>query len=170
MLVCAGASTSWRGGFATAALRWMMQTDHADRWAKGKGAAVLNHKPAKVLRRSTTKPVASRKPDTRSLHYSCLLAKDSEVRGKSLQLGRTYYRRRTLRKTKTPGKSTEKHRGKYGRLWVCSRTILWCIGLHMPSRPLTWNITPRHDMLKCRKPAAKGQIPLRYPASEPATC
>jgi len=42
-----------------------------------------------------------------------LLAKDSEVRGNSLQLGRTYHRRRTLRKTKTAGKATGTHPGKY---------------------------------------------------------
>jgi len=42
---------------------------------------------------------------------SWLLAKDSEVRGKPLQLGRTYRRRRTLRKTKTTGKATENHPG-----------------------------------------------------------
>jgi len=29
---------------------------------------VLNHRPAKVLRLSTSNPVASRKPDTQSLH------------------------------------------------------------------------------------------------------
>jgi len=44
---------------------------------------------------------------------SWLLAKDIELRGKPLQLGRTYYRRRTLRKTKTAGKSTGNHPGKY---------------------------------------------------------
>jgi len=38
---------------------------------------------------------------------------DSEVRGKPLQLGRTYHRRRTLRKTKTTGKVMENHIGKY---------------------------------------------------------
>jgi len=36
--------------------------------AKGKGAAELNHKPTKVLLLSTSNPVASRMPDTRSLH------------------------------------------------------------------------------------------------------
>jgi len=44
-----------------------------------------------------------------------LLAKDSEVRGKPLQLGRTYHRR-TLRKTKTAWKATGHHPGKYVRL------------------------------------------------------
>jgi len=29
---------------------------------------MLNHKPIKMLRLSTSNPVASRKPDTRSLH------------------------------------------------------------------------------------------------------
>jgi len=42
-----------------------------------------------------------------------LLAKDSEVRGKPLQLGRTYHRRRTLKKTKTAGKATGTYPGKY---------------------------------------------------------
>jgi len=47
-------------------------------------------------------------------YYNCwLLAKDSEVRGKPLQLGRTYHRRRTLRNTKTAGKATGNHPGKY---------------------------------------------------------
>jgi len=49
-------------------------------------------------------------------HYFCirswLLAKDSEVRGKPLQLGRTYHSRTTLRKTKTAGKATGNHPGK----------------------------------------------------------
>jgi len=44
---------------------------------------------------------------------SWLLAKDSEVRGKPLQLGMSYHRRRTLRKTKTAGKATGTHPGKY---------------------------------------------------------
>jgi len=50
-----------------AALRWMMQ-NRVYWWAKGKRAAVLNHKPTKVLRLSMSKPVASRKPATWSLH------------------------------------------------------------------------------------------------------
>jgi len=58
-----------------------------------------------------------------SLHQK--RAKDGEVRGKPLQLGRTYHRR-TLRETKTTGKVTENHPGKYVRLWVCSRIILRC--------------------------------------------
>jgi len=44
---------------------------------------------------------------------SVLLAKDSEVRGKPLQLERTCHRRRTLRKTKTAGKATGNHPGRY---------------------------------------------------------
>jgi len=47
------------------------------------------------------------------LHYITLLAKDSDVTGKPLQLGRTYHRRRTLRKTKTAGKATGNHPDKY---------------------------------------------------------
>jgi len=38
------------------------------RRAKGKGVAVLDHKPTKVLRLSTSNLVASRKPETQSLH------------------------------------------------------------------------------------------------------
>jgi len=38
-----------------------------------------------------------------------MLTKDSEVRGKPLQLGRTYHRRRTLGKMKTAGKATGNH-------------------------------------------------------------
>jgi len=50
-----------------------LKVDDADiqqcRYTGGpKGAAVLNHEPIKVLRLSTINPVASRKPDTRSLH------------------------------------------------------------------------------------------------------
>jgi len=36
------------------------------------------------------------------------MAKDSEVRGKPVQFGRTYHTRRTVRKTKTAGKAKEK--------------------------------------------------------------
>jgi len=46
---------------------------------------------------------------------SWLLAKDGEIRGKPVQLGRTYYRR-TLRKMKTAGKATGNHPCKYMRL------------------------------------------------------
>ena len=67
---------------------------------------MLNHIPIKVLRLSTSNPVASRKSDTRVCIRSWLLAKDSEVTGKPLQLGRFYHRERTLRKTKTIGKGT----------------------------------------------------------------
>jgi len=28
----------------------------------------------------------------------------------------------------------------------------------MPSWPLTWSITPRHDMLKCHKPAGNSSL------------
>ena len=78
-----------------------------------KEAAVLSHKPIRVLRLSTSNPVASRKLDTRSLHQKLAAAKDSEVRGKPLQLRRTYHRRRTLRKTNTARKATRNHHGKY---------------------------------------------------------
>jgi len=42
-----------------------------------------------------------------------LLVKDSEIRGKPLQLGKTYHRKRTLRKTKTAEKATETYPAKY---------------------------------------------------------
>jgi len=51
-----------------------LKVDNADKGytsrqqAKGKGAAVLNHKPTKVLRLSVNNLVASCKPDMRSLH------------------------------------------------------------------------------------------------------
>jgi len=32
----------------------------------------------------------------------------------------------------------------------------------MPSWPLTWSITPRHDMLKCHKPAGNGKKTRDY--------
>jgi len=91
-LVSAGASTSF--GWATAALRWMMQPKGIPagqrKWSGL--AAVLNHKPTKVLRRLTTSdPLASRRPNTQSL-WICIriqklaaIAKDNEVRGKPLQ-------------------------------------------------------------------------------------
>ena len=97
----------------------LLKVDDAHRvyWsAKGKGAAVLNHKPIKVLRLSTSNPVVSRKPDTQSLHQKLAAGKDSEVRGKPLQLGRTYHKRRTFEKTKTAAKATGNHPGKYVRL------------------------------------------------------
>jgi len=59
--------------------------------------AVLNHKPTKMLQLSMSNLIASRKPDTRSL-----------------QLGRTYHRRRTLtEEDETAGKATGSHPGKY---------------------------------------------------------
>ena len=45
-----------------------LKVDGADLQAKGKGAAVLNHKPTKVLQLSMCNPLASRKPDMRNLH------------------------------------------------------------------------------------------------------
>jgi len=45
-----------------------LKVDGANLWAKGKGAAVLNHKPTKVLQLSTSNPVASRKLGTWILH------------------------------------------------------------------------------------------------------
>jgi len=73
-----------------------------------------------------------------------LLAKDSEVRGKPLQLGRTYHRRRTLRKTKTEGKAAGNHFGKC----VIRETEYAATPFCGVDRPLTWSITPRSDMLK----------------------
>jgi len=54
--------------------------------------------------------VASCKLDMQSLHQKLKLTADS---GKRLQLRRTYRRRRTLKKTKTAGKGTGNHPGKY---------------------------------------------------------
>ena len=51
-------------------LKVMMQTKGIPA-AKEKGVAVLNHKPTKMLRLSTSNVVASRKPDMRSLHQKC---------------------------------------------------------------------------------------------------
>jgi len=56
-----------------------------------------------------------------------LLAKDSKVRGKPLQLGRTYHRRRTLRKMKTAGKVMENHPDKY------------MIRMHQKQKKIKWN-------------------------------
>jgi len=63
--VSAGVSTSWGVGDCS------LKVDDAAGvyWrVKGKGAAVLNHKPTKVLRLSMNNPVSSRKPDMWSLH------------------------------------------------------------------------------------------------------
>jgi len=49
-----------------APLRWMMQTKGIPMGQRK--VAVLNHKPTKVLRLSTSNPVPSHKPDTQSLH------------------------------------------------------------------------------------------------------
>jgi len=89
---------------------------------------------------------ASLRPSTWSLIRSWLLAKDSEVRGKPLQVGRTYRRRRTLRKTKTARKAMGNHPGKYLIRETMSMQLHHFVD--MPSRPLPWSITPRHDMLK----------------------
>jgi len=75
--------------------------------------AVLNHKPVKVLQLSTSNPVVSHRPASRVCIRSSLLAKDSEVRGKPLQLGRSYHRRRTLKNMKTTGKAMGNQPGKY---------------------------------------------------------
>jgi len=61
----------------------------AYRRARGKGAAELNHKPIKVMRLSASNPrLAGRTRGVRIISW--LLAKDIEVRGKSLQLRKTY--------------------------------------------------------------------------------
>jgi len=57
LIKCQSASTLW--GVGNGSLR----VDDAD-----KGYTVLNHKPTKVLRLSTSNPVASCKLDMRSLH------------------------------------------------------------------------------------------------------
>ena len=59
---------------------------------------------------------------------------DSEVRGKCLQLGRTYHSRRTLRKKKTTGKATGNHPGKYvirETEYAATCTILQCTYLSL---------------------------------------
>jgi len=67
-----------------------------------------------------------------------------EVRRKPLQFGRTYHRKRTLRKMKTTGKATGNHPGKYViHKTVCNATTPFC-SVDMPSQPLTWSITTRH--------------------------
>jgi len=76
-----------------------------------------------------------------------LKSKDTEVRGKPLQLRRTYHRRRTLRKTKTAGKATGNHRGKYVIRETEYAAAPLC-GVDMLSRPLTWSVTHRLDMSK----------------------
>jgi len=53
-----------------------------------------------------------------SLHQKLAAAKDSEVKGKHLQLGRIYHRRRTLRKMKTAGKATGNNASKYVALYL----------------------------------------------------
>ena len=60
-----------------AALR---MTQRVYRKAKGKGAAVLNHKTSMVLRLSMSKQVASRKLDMWSLHQKLAAGKRQCVR------------------------------------------------------------------------------------------
>jgi len=79
-------------------------------------------------------------------HSGWLLAKNSEVRGKPLKLGRTYHRR-TLRKTNIAGKAMGNPPGKYVIHETEYAAAPFC-GIDMPSRPLTWSITLRQDMLK----------------------
>ena len=55
---------------------------------------LYNHKPAKVLRVSMSNLVHLTSRTCRVCIRSWLLAKDSEVREKPLELGRTYHRRR----------------------------------------------------------------------------
>jgi len=71
---------------------------------------------------------------------SWLLAKGSEVRGKPLQLGRTYHRRRTLRKMKTAGKATGNHSGKHVTRETEYTAVSFC-GVDMPLPLLIWSIT-----------------------------
>jgi len=76
-----------------------------------------------------------------------MLAKDSEVRGKPLQLGRTCNSRRKLRKMKTAGKTMVNSPGKYVICETEYAAGTFCV-VDMPSWPLTWSITPKHNMLK----------------------
>jgi len=80
-------------------------------------------------------------------HSLWLLVKDCVVRGKPLQLERTYHSRRTLGKMNTEGKATGNHPGKYVIHETEYAAAPFC-DVDMPSRPLTWSITPRHDMFK----------------------
>jgi len=57
-------------------------------------------------------------------------------------------RKRTLRKMKTTGKATGNHPGKYLISETVSMQPRHSSMYRQPSRPLTWSITPRHDMLK----------------------
>jgi len=68
-------------------------------------------------------------------------------RGKPLQLGRTCHRKRTPRKMKTAGKAIGNLPGKYMIRETGYAASLFCV-VDMPSRPLTWSIIPRHDILK----------------------
>ena len=42
-------------------------------------------------------------------------------------------------------------------MWDCEYAATPFYGVDMPPRPLTWSITPRHDMLKCHKPAVNSR-------------
>jgi len=65
---------------------------------------------------------------------SWLLAKDSEVKGKPLQLGRTY-RRRTLRKTNTAGKATGNHPWQIRDTSDCECAAAPFCGVHAITAP-----------------------------------
>jgi len=101
-----------------------------------------------VLWLSTSNPVVSCRPGTWVCISSWLLAKDSDVRGKPLQLGRTYHRRRKFWKMKTAGKATGNHPGKYviheTVSMHCSCNILWCrhtiMAPHLEYHPWTWHV------------------------------
>jgi len=41
--------------------------------------------------------------------------------------------------------------------WDCEHAAALFCGVDMPSQPLTCSITPRHDMLKCHKPAGNSR-------------
>ena len=69
---------------------------------------------------------------------------DSEVREKTLQLGMTYHRRRTLRETKTTGKAMGNHPGKYVIREISEYAAIPFCGVDMPSRPLTLCLCVRH--------------------------
>jgi len=62
---------------------------------------VLNHKPIKVLRLSTSNLAAFCRPGTRSLHQKLAAGYwTGEIRGKPLQLGKSYYREKDTQEDK----------------------------------------------------------------------
>ena len=97
---------------------------------------------------------------TQKMAFSVTIAVIIVVCGKSsaVLLSCTYNEQKYMHKIScsllVSWKATGNHSGKYVRLWVHICTILWC---RHATKALHLSITPRHDMLKCHKPAGNSR-------------